>query len=186
MGVKTYNIGSKRPWWETSKDEDPEVQGESDGSEDSDGQSTSSTPDTRVLDPEDQMEEIKEVLKNCLDGMTTEADHEWAFNGKLLNAVNPGLTLKESGIVGLPLSVHDVPRIKEEASRRNGGIGTATSDDASVWNLSPDQFTLRNPAWEGSVKEIGSKTLGMSAQSLRLELVGLRLEQASSIEPQKR
>lgn len=181
----TYTVGCKRPWWDTSKREDSECDSESNGSEDSDVQSTNITLDGRVLDVEDQMDEIKEVLKNCLDGMAADADPEWAFNGELGYAVNPGLTLRESGIVGLPLSVHDVPRIKEEANRSGDGIGTATSDGASIWNLSPDQFTLRNPAWERSVKEIGSATLGMSTESLRLELVGLRLEQASNIESQK-
>ena len=122
----------------------------------------------------EDMSDIKEVLQNTLDGISAAAEKDWAFGGTLFQAVNPGLTLKESGIVGLPLSTHGVSRIQAAAQPDYNSPGSSSS----MWKLTPDQFTLRNPAWETYVRDLALTLLGMTAGTYHMELMGLSLEQS--------
>lgn len=114
--------GCKRPW-EFEHDDELPITNRSDTADHDD--------DVRV---NEDMSEIKEVLQNTLDGISGAAEKDWAFGGSLLQAVNPGLTLKESGIVGLPLSTHDISRVQAAAQ------SDLSSKDSSqsMWKLSPN------------------------------------------------
>ena len=136
---------------------------------------------SKVVSVEHDMHEIKEVLQNSLDGISTAADRDWAFGGPLLRAANPGLTLPKSGIVGLPLSLHDVFRIRDEA---RGGMSDIdkpklNGENSSCWTLSAEQFGVRNPAWAAFVKDFVWETFGSSAGLYQIDLIGLKLEEAS-------
>ena len=162
-----YAPGSKRPW-------DHDL-----GNDSADVNAEATTTQSNVAPVEHDIDEIKEVLQNCLDGISTAADRDWAFRGPLLHAANPGLTLPRSGIVGLPLSPHDVSRIQDEA---RGGISNTENPNAgysSCWILSAEQFALRNPAWAKFVKDLVLGTIGSSAGSYQIDLVGLRLDKAT-------
>ena len=76
MGVVDYSLGPKRPW-------DAEKSVESKGESNSDGSGNSHVLDWFAgkrrkigADPQGQMDEVKEVLKSCLDGVSTTADQE--------------------------------------------------------------------------------------------------------------
>lgn len=125
------------------------------------------------------MDEIKEVLQNCLGGVSTAADRNWAFGGPPLHAANPGLTLPKSGIVGLPLSPHDVFRIQHEARGSIRDMDNPNAEKSPWRTLSADQFGLRNPAWATFVKDLVSETFGSSAGLCQIDLIGLTLEEAS-------
>ena len=122
------------------------------------------------------MIEIKEVLENTLDGISTIADKEWAFGGPLLQTANPGLTLPKSGIVGFPLSVHDAIRIRDEACGSFGNGANEVAGGKSCWTMSAEEFGIRNPGWNTFVKDFVWETFGASAGLYQIDLVELRLE----------
>lgn len=60
---------------------------------------------------------------------------------------NPGLSLNDHGIVGLPLSKRDAEVIISKSRQSPFGKGAETLVDTSVrksWQLDPAQFSLRN------------------------------------------
>ena len=164
---QSLSRGSKRPW-ELGHDDEPPATHLSDTADHDEDE-------REEVHVNEDMSEIKEVLQNTLDGISAAAEKDWAFGGSLLQAVNPGLTLKESGIVGLPLSTDGISRIQAVAQSDH----FRTDPSPSVWKLSPDQFTLRNPAWKTYVEDLASTLLEMTAGTYNMELVGLSLEQSS-------
>ena len=133
-----------------------------------------------VASIERDMDEIKEVFQNTLDGISTPADRDWAFGDPLLHAANPGLTLPKSGIVGLPLSAHDVSRIQDEAQESLSNTDSPTAEKLSCWTFSAEQFGIRNPGWNSFVKDFVRETFGKSLGFYQIDLLGLRLEGASA------
>lgn len=146
-----YAPGSKRPWNHDLGDDSTDVNEEA------------ANTRSKVASVEHDMDEIKEVLQDRLDGISTAVDRDWAFGGPLLHAANPSLTLPKSGIVGLPLSPHDVSRIQDEARGRISNLENPSAEKLSCWTLSADQFRLRNPAWPTFVKDFVWETFGSSA-----------------------
>ena len=165
---KGYRTGQKRPW-------------DFSGGEVS-GTTCDGDLETEPSSPVDHgLPNIKKVLQDGLDCVTKAANINWAFGGALLQPVNPGLTLKKSGIVGLPLSVNDIARIQEVAETCPSSVDETISNERTHWRISPDQFTLQNPAWEGYVRDLASNILGKPSRYFGIELIGLRLEQASDV-----
>lgn len=165
MAPQIYRTGSKRPWNADAADEHHSA----------DTQSSDEDSGDMSLDQENanrEMKEIKNTMQNCLDGVSSKADRDWAFGDVLPQAINPGLTLENSGIVGLPLSAYDAWRVKKET------IPELSADQALdvPCVLGPDQFELRNPAWTQYVESIASSITGSSSAHLRLELLNLSLE----------
>ena len=162
-----YVSGSKRPWNHNLSNDSADV-------------SKKSKIRSDVASIERNMDEIKEVLQNGLDGMSTPADRDWAFGDPLLHAANPGLTLPKSGIVGLPLSAYDVSRIQDEAQESISKMDDPTAEKPSCWTLSAEQFGIRNPGWNTFVKDFVWETFGGSLGLYQIDLLGLRLEGASA------
>ncbi|KAI4181807.1 MAG: hypothetical protein L6R41_006392 [Letrouitia leprolyta] len=118
-----YTTGLKRPW-------DAEAAAAhcmSERGSDSESDSNSQSEDREFLnasetcrDEDEEMGEVKEVLTNTLDSVTSIADTEWAFGNQMNRPPNPGLTLSNHGIVGLPLSALEAYRIRQEAILNKG------------------------------------------------------------------
>ena len=124
--------------------------------------------------------DIKEDLCNYLQVI---GSGKFATSGPLANASNPGLFVKGIGKVGLPLSERDAADIGRASHEAPFGKGSETFVDATVrktWELNPNQFELRNPAWLSTLHEVVGKVaqeLGVvdGASSIRAELHKLLL-----------
>lgn len=178
MSLATYPTGSKRPWdteaatevpkLEEVTNETPRENGGKESSSESESQDSSNVSGISE-DVDTNIDDIKEILQNCLDGISSIADQDWAFGDRLDQAPNLGLTLKSRGIVGLPLSAQDAGRIRKEANPDHPP--DTMSGNACV--LSPDRFELRNPAWNQYVQDLASKLLATEIQHLKIKLVNL-------------
>jgi hypothetical protein len=110
---------------------------------------------------------LKADLDNCLSGL--KGDGSFALFERLENALNPGIYLKDGGLIGLPLNDHDAELITKASHAAPFGKGEETIVDTTVrktWELSPRDFELKNPAWEPFVKSIVVKVssgLGVDA-----------------------
>ena len=74
----------------------------------------------------------------------------FAASGPISNAANLGLVINGLGTVGLPLSKRDAVEISRISHRAPFGKGSETFVDQNVrktWELNPNQYQLRNPAW---------------------------------------
>lgn len=61
------------------------------------------------------------------------------------------------GKIGLPVTEHLAKKIIDKCSRAPFGRGEETILDTSVrctWQLSPDQFSIRNPAWTLALNDL--------------------------------
>lgn len=129
---------------------------------------------------ESKVGEIKDLIRDHLDDI--EGAREWASWASLSDGVNPGLSLKSSGIVGLPLSTQEALRIKQESGlERSGGDEPENSPDF-LCELSTDAFELRNPAWQGYVQLVLAKAkeaLGIHGE-IQCELHNLELHDGTN------
>ena len=108
---------------------------------------------------------------------------KFATSGSLPNANNPDLFVKGIGKVGLPLSERDAADISRASHEAPFGKGSETFVDPTVrktWELNPNQFELRNPAWPATLHEVVGKVaqeLGVvdGASSIRAEMHKLLL-----------
>ena len=95
-------------------------------------------------------DEIRCKLAEQLENVNIKANGLFATSGTISEAPNPGLTISNIGSVGLPLSADDAVKISKACHQAPFGRGERTYVDTSVrktWELSPDQFHLRNPKW---------------------------------------
>ncbi|KAL8773539.1 MAG: hypothetical protein Q9209_001644 [Squamulea sp. 1 TL-2023] len=79
-----------------------------------------------------------------------------ATSGLLPNASNPGLFVHSIGKIGLPLSDRDAVALASIAHEAPFGKGSETFVDPTVrktWELNPNQFEIRNPAWTSTLQE---------------------------------
>jgi len=103
-------------------------------------------------------EALYKGLNDCLTNI--KAPGSFSLSEPLKNPPNPGLYLKNGGTIGLPLSDRDAQAIVSASHRAPFGKGEQTVVDESVrktWQLSPDEFELRNPAWVPFLKSIVAK-----------------------------
>lgn len=129
---------------------------------------------------EPEVDGIKDLIRDHLDDI--EGAREWASWASLSDGINPGLSLKSSGIVGLPLSTQEASRIKQESGlERSGGDEPKNSPDL-LCELSTDRFELRNPAWQGYIQLIlpkAKEALGIHGE-IRCELHNLELHEGTN------
>ena len=74
-----------------------------------------------------------------------------------LTPVLPGLEVEGIGDVGVPVSAAEAKRLIKQATQAPYGRGEETIVDTNVrrvWQLEPQQFSLRNAAWEPFVASI--------------------------------
>ncbi|KAL8673255.1 MAG: hypothetical protein Q9168_002332 [Polycauliona sp. 1 TL-2023] len=102
-------------------------------------------------------QDVNEALRKCLQVI---GEGNFATSGLLPNAINPGLFVHGVGKVGLPLTDRDAEALTAAAHRAPFGKGTQTFVDSAVrktWELNPDQFELRNPAWRTTLQDAVSR-----------------------------
>lgn len=126
------------------------------------------------VDTDQRMKDVREVLQNTLDGVSSASDQDWVDWHGTKNPINPGLTLKSSGIVGLPLSDSDAVRIAREAMVDGKDFATKKVPGDHC-DLALDKFELRNPAWHKSVMNLGANILGKRVDEVQAELITLSL-----------
>lgn len=120
------------------------------------------------------MDNVKECLQNTLDCINSVADQDWAFGDRLDHVPSPGLTLKSSGIVGLPLSAQDADRIRREAAP-TGGMKRLPRGSCV---LDPEQFELRNPAWAQYVQALAERIVPLG-KACQVRIFSLALDDAA-------
>jgi hypothetical protein len=116
-----------------------------------------SSPESNGCVKPDRNTLIKD-LEECLANVQT--DGSFALFEALNNAPNPGLCLKNTSIIGLPLSDHDAQAIVSASHEAPFGKGEETIVDTSVrktWEVSPGEFELKNPAWQPYIESIVAK-----------------------------
>ncbi|KAI4204825.1 MAG: hypothetical protein LQ350_000891 [Teloschistes chrysophthalmus] len=112
-------------------------------------------------------------------------EHHAAFatQGVLPEAINPGLSIKGLGTIGLPLSTRDEAGLIKVCHQAPFGKGSETFVDTNVRNtleVNADQLELRNPAWPkalaGVLQDV-SNSMGIvgGATSIKAELYRLLL-----------
>lgn len=124
--------------------------------------------------------DIKEDLCNYLQVIDS---GNFAASGPVTYARNPGLSVQGIGKIGLPLSDRDAADLSHVSHEAPFGKGSETFVDPIVrktWELNPDQFELRNPAWPSTLQEVIRKVadeLGVidGASGVRAELHKLLL-----------
>ena len=95
--------------------------------------------------------------------------------------VLPGLQVEGLGPIGLPLTASQAQELKACCEQAPYGKGEATLVDVRVrrvWHLSPEQFSLTNPEWSATLKQIVSVVqagLGLKDQTLDAHLYDLLL-----------
>ncbi len=93
----------------------------------------------------------------------------------------PGLEVAGLGPIGLPLSADQADRLKRQCEQAAYGKGVQTVVDTSVrrvWRLTPDRFTLANPAWQNTVATMVvavQRDLGLEDRALQPHLYDLLL-----------
>ncbi|KAK5955576.1 hypothetical protein OHC33_003217 [Knufia fluminis] len=126
-------------------------------------------------------EEFNYELLNTLDRILT--DGTFAYSGVLPQYPNPGLTVNNLGVIGLPLSDRDAKALISQCQQSPFGKGVRTLIDLSVrkcWELASDQFSIKNAAWPTFVNGLLDKAyqeFGLSCprQNVSAELYKLLL-----------
>ena len=129
----------------------------SEASDSDDGASSSANSST--ISSAESMKEIKDNICTYLDAVS---DGTFATSGILPNAVNPGLSIKGLGKVGLPLSERDAQAIIKQSREAPFGKGSRTFVDQSVrktWELDPQQVQFRNREWPEVVQDAVRKSM---------------------------
>ena len=124
---------------------------------------------------ENESLDIKEDLCKYLQVIDS---GKFATHGPVTTACNPGLFVEGIGKVGLPLSDRDAADLSRISHQAPFGRGSETFVDLNVrktWELNPNQFKLRNPAWPSTLQSVVAKVaqdLGVvdGASSVRAEL----------------
>lgn len=103
-------------------------------------------------------DELREELFDCLNNI--QSNGSFALFEHLSNPPNPGLYLKNGGLIGLPLSERDAKVVVAASHAAPFGKGEQTIVDNTVrktWELSPSEFEIRNPAWHPFLESIVAK-----------------------------
>lgn len=122
-------------------------------------------PNSDGYDAFNDEEVLRTELDQCLRAI--ESEGSFALFEQLENPPNPGLYLKDGGLIGLPLDDHGAGLITKASHAAPFGKGEETIVDTAVrktWELSPQDFQLQNPAWNNFVQSIVvkvSKGLGV-------------------------
>lgn len=101
----------------------------------------------------------------------------------MLNPPNPGLYIKDHGVIGMPLSAHDAKLIISKSKQSPFGKGHETLVDTTVrksWELDASQVSIRNPLWNESIRDLVTTVheelaLTCGAQNIAAQLYKLLL-----------
>lgn len=125
----------------------------------------------KVVQASSALEDLKSAFDECLANIETSGS--FCVDGSVENASNPGLYIAKTdlGTIGLPLSDRDAQAIISVSHQAPFGKGEQTIVDTSVrktWELSKEDFEMKNPAWNTYVQSILNKVgtgLGFHATS---------------------
>jgi hypothetical protein len=81
------------------------------------------------------------------------------------------LYLKSTGLIGLPLQDYDAKAIVAASRQAPFGKGEQTIVDATIrkrWEVSPQDFELKNPKWQPFLKSVVAKF----TTDLRVDIAG--------------
>ncbi|KAH0562687.1 hypothetical protein GP486_002644 [Trichoglossum hirsutum] len=84
----------------------------------------------------------------------------FASFGILLDPVNPGVSVNNIGVIGLPLSERDAKAIIgvcHEATSAGSDKMLADATTKGIWELDADKFHVRNPRWHLALRKIIKK-----------------------------
>lgn len=134
--------------------------------------------------------ELKQDISNILLDIT--GPSSFAYGSKIPNPPNPGLYIKDHGVIGMPLSQYDAKVIISKSQQSPFGKGSKTLVDTCIrksWELDTSQFTIRNPLWDQSIRDLVTvvyKELALTcgAQNITAQLYKLLLyEQGAFFKP---
>jgi hypothetical protein len=122
----------------------------------------SSEPETETKSEtkSDGGSDLRLDLLECLDAIETEGNFSSSFHAPAFP--NPGLYVKDHGLVGLPLSHADAQAIASLSRQAPFGRKDETVVDTAVrktWELGAEQFEFKNPRWIAYVQELGRKAI---------------------------
>ncbi|KAL8790514.1 MAG: hypothetical protein Q9195_006345 [Heterodermia aff. obscurata] len=106
---------------------------------------------------------LKRQLSQCLEGIGGNNKGDFAKAGTLSSAVNPGLSVRDLGTIGLPLSEREAVELGKACHQAPFGKGSETIVDTMVrntWELNADQFELQNPTWQTTLDEALEQVAG--------------------------
>ncbi|KAH7395257.1 hypothetical protein DE146DRAFT_697405 [Phaeosphaeria sp. MPI-PUGE-AT-0046c] len=113
--------------------------------------------------------DFRQDLQDCLDDMK----HQGTFSSVTTTGlyINPGLRIKQVGLIGLPLTERDAGAVAGVCRQAPFGKGDETLVDESVrktWELDATEFTCCNPAWSEYINKLAEHAmqgLGVEAPS---------------------
>ena len=121
----------------------------------SEGGTDDASPESSSDNCEDKLSDLQLRLLECLNNVPSAGS--FVCFKTVQCAVNPGIYVKDVGLVGLPLTGRDARILMGHCHQSPFGRGTETIIDTSVrktWELDTDQFELRNPAWAPFLQDI--------------------------------
>ncbi|KAL8830618.1 MAG: hypothetical protein Q9170_005659 [Blastenia crenularia] len=167
---------TKQPWNRCNREPTTKFRDLEYGPDDNSGETSEEVSDKA---PNSQSPEQEPSDASDIDGDVDETMVKIKIK-EVLQTPSPGLTLRGSGIVGLPLYDVDADRIRQEANPR--GCSSKTSGGSCV--LGPDLFELRNPDWNPFIRNLASRILMKTPELLRVQLVNLVLQEQIRSEPE--
>ncbi|KIW68644.1 hypothetical protein PV04_04573 [Phialophora macrospora] len=129
-------------------------------------------------------DQLKDEIFDVLSA--TQGPSSFACGGVLKETQNPDLCLEDHGAIGLPLSRNDAQIIISKCEQSPFGKGSETVVDTSIrksWQLNPSQFTIRNPKWQQTIKDIVSKIHGELLLDIELDSCSAELYKLLLYEP---
>lgn len=128
-------------------------------------------------------QDLKEDLLKTLNDIGNQQHASFATQGLLSEAINPGLSIKGLGTIGLPLSTRDEAELIKACHQAPFGKGSETFVDTNVRDtleLNADQVEIRNPRWPevlAGILQNVSQAMGIvgGATSIKAELYKLLL-----------
>lgn len=119
-------------------------------------------------------------LRDCLENVH---DGRFATSGPLPNAANPGIFVRNLGVVGIPLSHRDAEAIIGIAHKNQNQAdhsGSIVSTSIGSCELVPGQFEIQNPFWQETLREAveeTAKALGLKKQTknMKADAANLRI-----------
>lgn len=147
------------------KDQMPQLDDQgSDAGASPEGQAGPASDDDASQSSLDPVDEISHRLESLLDDVNQKAMGTFAYAKMLPDAPNPGLAIRDYGLVGLPLSNSAAASLTRLAGQAPFGKGSETLIDTSVrntWEIDASSITMESPRWTSYlndlVKDIATK-----------------------------
>ncbi|PPR03262.1 hypothetical protein CVT24_012830 [Panaeolus cyanescens] len=106
-------------------------------------------------------ESSRDLNYQLLDVLQTEFSvlETYHYHSTEPGAPNPGLTIEDIGLIGLPLSERDAQSIINRASQSSNTLPTNNLATPDSWEIDPALVSFVNPAWETFITGVVTKVL---------------------------